>query len=268
MGGARLIILFVALVAAGGAAFLVQQLVSQDAPSAPTVVQAEAINNVSVLVASKDIQPGHKLGASDLRWQAWPEDAISSRFIMGGSDKEAAMENVVGSIARAQFFTGEPVQSAKLVRADGAGFLAAILPEGMRAMSVKISAETGAGGFILPNDRVDVILTGEDDNGDGGDSAYHSRIILNNIRVLAIDQTFEQVEGNQVVVGKTATLEVRPAQAETLALAEQAGEVSLALRSIADSAPNANDNIKRTSNGSVTVVRYGRPSRATIDAVN
>jgi pilus assembly protein CpaB len=116
--------------------------------------------------------------------------------------------------------------------------MAAILPTGMRALSTDISPETGAGGFILPNDHVDVILTRRDRDAEasnGGVEAHVSETILNNVRVLAIDQTIEEKGGQRVVVGKTATLELSPRQAERLTLAHQLGTLSLALRSLVDS---------------------------------
>jgi pilus assembly protein CpaB len=160
-------------------------------------------------------------------------------------------------IVRTPFVAGEPIREAKLVNSKGSGFMAAILPSGMRAISTQISPETGAGGFILPNDRVDVILTprGNRDAGVGGSS---SETILRNIRVLAIDQTIEEKNGQKVVVGKTATLELLPGQAETLALSQQLGTLALSLRSIAD---NSADDSKTTEESearrNVNVVRFG-----------
>ena len=134
------------------------------------------------------------------------------------------------------FVAGEPIREAKLVNAKGSGFMAAILPSGMRAVSTQISPETGAGGFILPNDHVDVILTRRDREAEKatGTEVQTSETILSNVRVLAIDQTVQEKNGQKVVVGKTATLELTPRQVETLALAQQLGSLSLALRSITD----------------------------------
>jgi pilus assembly protein CpaB len=138
--------------------------------------------------------------------------------------------------------------------------MAAILPTGMRAISTQISPETGAGGFILPNDHVDVILTRRErdaDKGASGGDSHSSETILTNVRVLAIDQNVQEKDGQKVVVGKTATLELTPAQTETLALSQQLGSLSLALRSITDAtgdAPQIDDNKRRTG---VNVVRFG-----------
>ena len=131
---------------------------------------------------------------------------------------------------------GEPIREAKLIKGNNAGFLAAMLPAGKRAISTEISPETGAGGFILPNDRVDVILTRRDREAEkrGRVDVHVSEVILSDVRVLAIDQTVQEKDGQKVVVGKTATLELGPRQAETLALSRQLGTLTLALRSLAD----------------------------------
>src|SRR5207253_10965228 len=95
------------------------------------------------------------------------------------SDRPDAASQIAGSIARAPFIAGEPIREQKLVKADGSGFMAAILPTGMRAISTEITPETGAGGFILPNDRVDVILTKRDKNPDKtGPDVPNSEVIL------------------------------------------------------------------------------------------
>src|SRR6202044_2433954 len=122
---------------------------------------------------------------------------------------------------RSPFIAGEPIREPKLIKADGSGFMAAILPSGMRAISTEISPETGAGGFILPNDRVDVILSRHEKNPDRTNptDVINSEILLSNIRVLAIDQAPREKDGKNPVVGKTATLELKPAQAELLARA-------------------------------------------------
>jgi pilus assembly protein CpaB len=177
------------------------------------------------------------------------------------TDKAEAIKEVTGSIARSPFFAGEPIREQKLVRAEGSGFMAAILPSGMRAISTEISPETGAGGFILPNDRVDVILSKRDKTPDqrGGPDIVTSEIILINVRVLAIDQAPKEKEGSSALVGKTVTLELKPDQAETLARARQSGTLSLALRSIADAnaVGKANDDQLYGRGDNVNVVRYG-----------
>jgi pilus assembly protein CpaB len=159
------------------------------------------------------------------------------------------------------FVIGEPIREAKLVNAKGSGFMAAILPSGMRAVSTQIAPETSAGGFILPNDHVDVILTRRDNEATkaSGTDVQTSEIILKNIRILAIDQTLGEKDGQKVVLGKTATLALSPRQAETLTLAQKLGSISLALRSITDaSSDNASsDEDDSSRQSSVNVIRFG-----------
>jgi pilus assembly protein CpaB len=259
MKAARLVVLTVAIAAGGVAAMLAGR--SEKAPAVKTP-QAPTIASVEVLVAKSDIPVGKAVSPGDVQWQEWPASAASGNFIRK-TDRPNAIEKLSGSIARAPFVGGEPIREAKLVNAKGSGFMAAILPTGMRAISTQISPETGAGGFILPNDHVDVILTRRQRDADkgansGGDS-HSSETILTNVRVLAIDQNVQEKDGQKVVVGKTATLELTPSQTETLALSQQLGTLSLALRSITDAthdAPQAEDQLGGRKTG-VNVVRFG-----------
>ena len=259
---ARIVVLTIALGAGGVAAYLVSTSESQQPVAVAPVAQ---LPTVEVLVAKNDIGLGQAIKPGDLVWQTWPE-AASNIFIRRGDRPEAANQ-LVGTIARAPFVIGEPIREQKLVKSDGSGFMAAILPAGMRAISTEISPETGAGGFILPNDRVDVLLSKRERNPEqpnAGD-VISSEIILSNIRVLAIDQAPKEKDGQTTVVGKTVTLELKPEQAETLARARQSGTLSLALRSIADInvAENRSDENSRRRGDSVAVIRFGIPSTMT-----
>jgi pilus assembly protein CpaB len=258
MKAARLVVLTVAIAAGGVAAMLAGR---SEKPPEIKVEQAPKAPSVDVLVAKTDIVTGQTVTPSDVQWQEWPESAATGNFIRK-KERPNAIETLSGSIARSPFVGGEPIREAKLVNAKGSGFMAAILPSGMRAISTQISPETGAGGFILPNDHVDVILTRRQTDADkannGGDS-HSSEIILSNVRVLAIDQNVEEKNGQKVVVGKTATLELTPAQTETLALSQQLGTLSLALRSITDATketPKTDENPSNRKTG-VNVVRFG-----------
>jgi pilus assembly protein CpaB len=193
---------------------------------------------VDILVAKKDINIGQAILAEDMGWTAWPAGSASPLFVRR-SDRADAIEQLAGAIARVPIAGGEPVRESKLIKAKGSGYMAAILPQGMRAVSTEISPETGAGGFILPNDRVDVILTRRDKEAERrtGIESIVAETLLNDVRVLAIDQSVEEKNGQRVVVGKTATLELSPRQAETLAMGRQQGTLSLALRSLVDSDP-------------------------------
>ena len=262
MKTARIVVLTIALSAGGVAAYLVSGSDNKPAPTEPVA----QLQTVDVLVAKSDIGLGQTVTADDMQWQTWPAATASNTFIRRNERPDAATQ-VAGSIARAPFIAGEPIREPKLVRANGSGFMAAILPTGMRAVSTEISPETGAGGFILPNDRVDVLLTKRDKNADrpGAPDVVNSEIILPNIRVLAIDQAPKEKDGQNAVVGKTVTLELKPEQAETLARARQTGTLSLALRSIADvnMVENNIDDHAPKRGESISVVRYGVQSSTT-----
>src|SRR5579864_6638568 len=254
MNTARIVVLTIAVGAGGIAAYLAS---GSDKP-APTVPVAQ-LPTVDVLVAKSDIGLGQSVKPEDLQWQTWPAATASNNFIRRSEHPDAPTQ-IAGSIARSPFIAGEPIREPKLIKANGSGFMAAILPAGMRAIATEISAETGAGGFILPNDRVDVILTRREKNPDPkatGDLVI-SEVKLSNIRVLAIDQAPKEKDGQNSVIGKTATLELKPEQVPIFTAARQAGTLSLALRSIADvnQVEVAVDDRYRQSS-SINVVRYG-----------
>jgi pilus assembly protein CpaB len=258
MKAARLVILAIA-VGAGGLAAL---LAGGSPPPAPVVERAAAprMETVDVLVARATINMGQVITAETIDWQSWPAAANTANFIVRSAQPDAK-DKMTGAIARFSFVAGEPISEAKVIKADGSGFLSAILPAGMRAVSTEVSPETAAGGFILPNDRVDVILT-KRERVEGGTGEQHvTESVLLNVRVLAIDQTIQEKGGEKVVVGRTATLELSQRQAETLALSRQQGTLSLALRSLADAATAKLDGGEEEEGSSgrrtLSVVRFG-----------
>ena len=263
MNRARMIVLAIALGAGGVAAYLVSG--SDDKPT--PVQPVSQLPTVDVLVAKSDIALGQTVKPEDLQWQTWPSASASSSFIRR-SERPDATTQITGSIARGAFIAGEPIREQKLVKADGSGFMAAILPTGMRAVSTEISAETGAGGFILPNDRVDVLLTQRLKNPERPalPDVVVTKIFLTNIRVLAIDQAPKEKDGQSAVIGKTVTLELKPEQTIDLAAARQAGTLSLALRSIADvnQTSDIGDGRPTRREESINVVRYGVAAPTTI----
>jgi pilus assembly protein CpaB len=262
MNTARIVVLTIALGAGGGAIYLVREFDDKAAPVAEPVAQ---LPTVDILVAKSDIGLGQSLKTEDIQWQTWPAATASNGFIRRAGNADA-MKDILGSIARAPFIAGEPIREQKLVKANGSGFMAAILPTGMRAISTEISPETGAGGFILPNDRVDVILSRREKNPDkSAPDIVNSETILTNVRVLAIDQAPKEKDGANALVGKTVTLELKPDQAEILARARQSGMLALALRSIADvNAAEVSSSEQAPKQGEgITVVRFGVLSSAT-----
>jgi pilus assembly protein CpaB len=257
MNNARIVVLTIAIGAGGIAAYLAS---GSDRSAPPPAAPVAQLPTVDVLVAKSDIGLGQTVKPEDMQWQTWPTATASSTFIRR-NDRPEATTQIAGSIARAPFIQGEPIREQKLVKAEGSGFMAAILPTGMRAVSTEISPETGAGGFILPNDRVDVLLTRRlknPDQGGGAQDLVLSEIILANIRVLAIDQAPKEKDGQNTVVGKTVTLELNPQQTATLTGARQSGTLSLALRSISDvkMSDNTLDESTQKRDG-VSIIRYG-----------
>jgi len=274
MKPARIIVICVAAVAAIGLALVVRAMGSPSkTPTAvATAAAVPARPMAKVLVAAKDLQPGQRLTEGDLAWKDWPVDEVNPAFITDGSTPipsaeapagaekaaarpEGAVASVtraatdlatggakadyVGSVVREPILAGEPIIGRKIVRAGDSGYMAAYLEPGMRAMAIRVTVETAAGGFILPGDRVDVLLTRETTLGnmgaqEGDRSKFASSTVMQNIKVLAIDQSTRAGDDEQAVVGATATLEVGPRDAEALALAKSEGELSLVLRSYAD----------------------------------
>ena len=300
MKPARMIVIGVAAVAAIGAALIVRAVASPSGePAAPAAAAAPAAPMAQVLVAARDLEPGRRLAQGDLEWKPWPVDQVNPAFITDGSvpipavqaAEAAATEaggreaggavasvartatNVItggsesefyGSVVREQILAGEPVLPRKIVRAGDSGYLAAYLEPGMRAMSISVNVETAAGGFILPGDRVDVVLTRENQAASTGQegmnaSRYTSATVLQNVKILAIDQSTRANDEAQAVIGATATLELAPRDAEALALARSEGDLSLVLRSYADtSGPSGRVNVPNPATA-VRVYRGGAP---------
>jgi pilus assembly protein CpaB len=230
-------------------------------PAEPIIITAPAsepsVQLVEILATTRALPMGQSVEGA-LAWRTWPQDAVSDDLILRETRPDAVSQ-IGRSVARQSFFAGEPVRDAKLVRADR-GFMSAILPSGKRAVAVRIAAETSAGGFILPNDHVDVIMTRD------VEGRFETETILHNLRVLAIDQTIEEQDGASVVVGSTATLEVDPAQAEALTVAQRMSDsLVLSLRAMSDSVPGSEgyarfllEREEAPERTSVKLVRYGQ----------
>jgi pilus assembly protein CpaB len=298
MKPAKIAVICVAAVAAIGLALVVRAMGSSsgNATATATAAPADTRPMAQVLVAARDLQPGQRLTEADLSWKEWPVAEVNPAFITDGSvpiptaaqpTPEAAAprptgavasvtraatdlatggakSDYVGSVVREPILAGEPIVSRKIVRAGDSGYMAAYLEPGMRAMAIRVTVETAAGGFILPGDRVDVLLTREANPGagvtEGGGSKYTSSTVMQNIKVLAIDQSTRAGDDEQAVVGATATLEVGPRDAEALALAKSEGDLSLVLRSYADTGgPSGRVAVPNRQSSAVRVYRGGAP---------
>jgi pilus assembly protein CpaB len=252
---------------------------------------------VRVLVAKHDLQPGDKLTQGDFMWQAWPKEDLNPAYVTDGatdapaSDKApatvkiqtAAMKaasdqtreiingagpaaRMIDAVVHDPILQGEPITDRKVVRAGTAGVMAASLDPGMRAMAVPLSAESAAGGFILPGDHVDVVQSRQIDV-PGGAKRFATGAVLRNVKVLAIDQNTRS-QKQTTAIGATATLEVTPDEAELLVLAKAQGELTLTLRSYADMAGSASagdgSSDRHQMATVVKVFRNGVPSEVTV----
>ncbi|GGA57759.1 Flp pilus assembly protein CpaB [Nitratireductor aestuarii] len=261
MNRSRIVILGVAVVAAIGAGYIAKGMSST--PPAQTVANAPAeqprIETRDVLLVSQQVNMGERVGPA-LKWQAWPSSIVDSSFITQ-EDRPEALDELKDAIARYTLYPGEPVRLPRLV-VEGQNFMSAILSPGMRAVGIEIAADTSAGGFILPNDHVDVIMTRRSEDTATG-SGYITETVLQNIRVLAIDQTVQDDEnGNPVIIGKTATLELTPDQAEVITVAQRmADRLTLALRSVADvqepSAKNGRHLVNGVNGSGIRIIKSG-----------
>lgn len=243
MSPMRLIILLVAAVAAAGAAFLVRNM-AQPAP-APTpvpVVQAPVqvteiieVPQTPVLILTRDVRVGDLLYPTDFAWRDWPDETVNVNYFTQDM-YPTAIDELSGSVVRTAMVTNEPLLPHKIVQKGATGYMAALLAPGMRAVSVEISADNASGGFILPGDRVDVMITYDVrmETATGPVSRPTTTAIIENARILAIDQIFGEGSGGQFVIGSTATIELFPDQARLLTLSDRLGAVSLVLRSLHD----------------------------------
>jgi pilus assembly protein CpaB len=232
-------------------------------PAVPFAQFEPKIETDEVLVAAQDVPIGSRIGQTYVTWQTWPADAILKHMIVKSVAPHAIAE-VEGSMSRASFIRGEPLRLDKLVKGAPGGFMSAILPAGMRAVAIKIDngGDTEAGGFILPNDRVDVLRIYRDDEATNAQGAeiYAAQTILANVPVLAIGQRIQEENGKKVVNGGNATLQLDATQAELIVLAQHlGGNLHLILRSLADSGGPADTiaDLRNSDNAGVKIVRFG-----------
>lgn len=264
MRGLRMIILACAAVSAMAAMWMMKSALQSQAnvPSGPQQLAAtqspvEAPDTVDVLVAARQVPTGRRMTLEDMRWQPWPADATSSQFYIRSEDPEA-IASLEGAAARLVIVEGEPVTSNKIVDLNGTGVMAALLRPGMRAVSMPISEVTGAGGFILPGDFVDILLTRqigiEQINEETGEvekvtTHHQTDTVMQTVRVLAIDQQLNE-QSQSSAVGSSATVELMPEQVELLTLTrqiaqQQRGFITLSLRSFAEMLDEYGEDIEK-----------------------
>ena len=260
MKPARILLIVVAILAGGLAAFLATRG-SDPGPVEVAQTEVQQEPRERVLVANGAIGLGQRLSAEDVSWQDWPKGAVRSEYITASTVPDAPQQ-VTGAVARFEFFPGEPIREAKLVNSTQ-GYLSAVISQGMRAVSVSVNPDSASGGYIVPNDRVDVVLT-------RGGSEY-SETILTNVRVLAIGKrlgemgetggTAEDPENPSSQVFEStqiATLEVTPGQSEVILQAGSSGRLALVLRSVIDFAQSPEAGISDSDQDTVQTVRLIR----------
>ncbi len=240
MRARTLILVFLAIILAGGTALLARNFLARERE---TIVQEQAPLKVqtpakSVLVAKSDLKRGQILRPEDAVWQVWPEGGLDRNYIVLGGPPVPARtpESFAGYVARNPITSGEPITDARVIAPGNRGFLAAVLRPGMRALSVPVTITSGIAGFIFPGDQVDLMLTYSVPAAVLGAGFEHKAVetVMRNVRVVAIDQRLESKPG-EAVPAHTATFEVTPKQSEIIALASKIGEMFLTLRSLAPS---------------------------------
>jgi pilus assembly protein CpaB len=264
----RLVIVGGIALTAFGSAYVLSRSVEGESAHALVPVSPK-IEVDQVLIAAQDLPMGTVVNENDVAWQAWPK-AARSEFMITKSEGVDVMHDVEASMTRVAFIRGEPIRRDKLVKAGAGGFMSAILPTGMRAVAIKIDngGDTSAGGFILPNDRVDVVRLARDDEATKarGVEVVNAQTILANVRVLAIGQNVEEQNGKKVVTGANATLELNPDQVNLIILAQHANNsnLHLVLRSLVDSGGPAETVVggRGGPKDALTVVRFGAAQEA------
>lgn len=263
MKASRIILLLVALIAGGLAAFLAtRNEPTQVVVEGPTQVIEE--KKAKILVAKAPVGVGQRLSEELVEWQDWPELAVRPEYVSEEALPDA-IEQLTDAVARFEFFPGEPIIETKLVR-SAQGYLSAVLPKGMRGVSVEVDAEAASGGFIFPNDRVDVVLTRQ------ADSGTVSQTILANVKVLAVNRRLgeagasgspadpENPSADVFQDSAIATLELTPEQGELVINSRRIGSLSLVLRSMADYQMATEELVREATSRSIRLIKAGRDS--------
>jgi pilus assembly protein CpaB len=239
----QILVLSIAVMAGVGAMLMLKRDQTPPAIEQIMVTKLVPAETTEILVAAIDLPMWQVLHHDDLRWESWPAQSIPEGAIER-SERPNAESEIRGMMTRSQFAGGEPLRVERLLESRAeAGFLSAILPPGKRALAITIDTRgaTSAGGFIHPNDRVDIIRVyrEEDRSDERPANVFYSETLLTNVRVLAIGQSVETDNESVSLHADTATVEVTPAEAEALTLAQRTGQLTLSLRSFADARQEA-----------------------------
>lgn len=246
--------------------------VDQSAVKTETIV--EKVEYVPVLAAAMDIGTGSRLSEDTLSFIDWPKEALTPNLIVKDEGAEDVMSKYIGAIASQPIYEGETISRGKIIMAGESGVMAALLAPGMRAVTTRISVDTAAGGFIQPGDRVDIIMreslqvaNNQQNENSGGirrDRVFIARTVFEDVKVLAIDQTFSAgAETGAAIPGSTATFELSPQDTELLQEIEGMGDLYLTLRGVRGSRVKARSHSttaredKSPAPSSLTIYRNG-----------
>lgn len=254
----KIMLIVGALVIAIGAAFGVNQMMRGATAPQARAAAAPEINGPMILVATRQLPAGTIIGPDSFRFQPWPKELVEKAYFL---KEETEVQNLVGTVVRYPITAGQPLTQGALVHPDDRGFLAAALGAGMRAVTVKVSQEQGVAGFVFPGDRVDVVLAQKLSVKEGSaypdDELYTAETIVRNVRVLATDQRYDAEDETGKTPVRTfgsVTLEATPEIAEKIAVAQNMGQLSLALRPLAE---NSGDLEAAIASGEVNVPAGG-----------
>ncbi len=226
----NIILILVAVAITAGTGLVARSWISSQ--RLPTVAAAPPppVKKMLVLVADKDLPAGTFIKENSWTWQSWPDGKAHPSYLIKSEVDEQQLKDLVGSVVRRGIPAGQPITKGLIIEAGNRGFLAAVLRPGYRAVSLRINATSSIAGLIFPGDRVDIILTHSVKA--GGPRRRVSETVLVNVRILAIDQKTNDQDGAPKL-GKNATFEVTPKQAEMLSVLTTLGKLSLSLRSLA-----------------------------------
>lgn len=254
MNVTRVLVLVVAAVAGGAAFYLATtggtpQVPQQAAPAVQEVAMQK------VLFAKTDLPQGAIIDQSQTKWVDWPAKNVPDFYVT--EDDEDFITALPEMRARIAIKANEPIYAQNTVRHGDRGMMAAIMSPGMRAVTVKLDPEQVSGGFVLPGDRVDVFSSIEQEGQQGEDDMLYTSMLLSNVRVLAIDQIYENEDDDPSITGKTVTLEVAPTLVQRFVNARESGQLTVVLRSVFDGDVSG-DVVDEAVPDEVVVIRYGQ----------
>lgn len=240
MRGSTIVMIAVAVVFGVLSVFMAQSWLNRQADARMKSLQSQTktVSTRTVVVAKSPLRFGNALTAQVLREVEWPNDAVPQNSFSTIAELTKGEKRVV----LASMEANEPIVTAKITGPGQKATLSALIEEGMKAVTIRVNDVDGVAGFVLPGDRVDVMLTRSVDNSGTTD------VVLQNVKVLGIDQLAD-ARAEKPTVAKAVTLEVDTVSAQKLALASSAGNLSLMLRRAGDVAQDVSRRISITDIG-------------------